>query len=70
MLSFLWDVPCGGLRFWLVESLFGDTLFKLSNFWDWEVCYGVGSTHRPGFGFTIACWQTRLEFVYPVCFLS
>jgi len=26
----------------------GDTLFNFSDF-DWEVCYGVGSTHSPDF---------------------
>jgi len=70
ILSFLWSVPCRcRLGFWLVGSFFGHTLFNFSDF-DWEVYYRVGSTHSPGFGFTIAYWQSRLEIVYPVCFLS
>jgi len=66
----MWDVPCwsdrilvGGISFWAY------TLFNFLNF-DWQVCYGVASIHSPGFGFTIAYWQSRLEFVYSVCFLS
>jgi len=63
----MWHI--GGLGFWLVGPLLGGTLFNFSNF-DWKVCHGIGSTHSPGFGFTIAYWQSRLEIVHPVCFLS
>jgi len=66
----LWGVPCrldrilvGGIPFWIY------TLFNFLNF-DWEVCYGVASIHSSGIGFTIAYWQSRLEIVYSVCFLS
>jgi len=69
ILSFLWDVPCWWVRILVSGIFFGDTLFNFSDF-DWEVCHGVGSTYNPGFNSTIACWQSRLEIVYPVCFLS
>jgi len=58
-LSFLWDVA---YQWILVGGIFtGGTSFNFSNF-DWEVCHGVGSTHSPGFSFTIAYWQTLSVF--------
>jgi len=63
----------GWLGFWLVGSFLGihfliSLILIRFNFSDWEVCYGVGSTHSPEFGFTITYWQSRLEIVYPVYF--
>jgi len=52
-----------------VRSFFGHTLFNFSDF-DWEVCYGVGSTHNPGFGFTIGKvgwkWFTLSVFCFRI----
>jgi len=46
-----------------VGPFFGHTLSNFLDF-DWEVYYGVSSTHSPGFG------KVELEIVYSVGFLS
>jgi len=66
--SFLWNAPCRWIRI-LVGGIFSeDILFNFSNI-DWEICHEVGSTHS----FKVllfAYWQSRLEIVHSVCFLS
>jgi len=63
--SLLWGVPCWSARILVGGIFLGHILFNFSGF-NWKICYGVGSTHNSGFGFTIAYWQSRLEIVY-VC---